>query len=121
MANVENETLQYAINNAAVGETLVLTNDITLTSRVNVSNVVTIDLNGHIIKGDIDDGYGAIYVGTKGVLTIKDMREIYQSLQMPMHFDKLLCFPHFCLKLMKKNTRWLIYIQLFWMCAFKIN
>ena len=72
MANVINGALQSAIDNAAVGETLVLTSDITLTSRVNVSNVVTIDLNGYSIAGNINDGYGAIYVGTKGVLTIKD-------------------------------------------------
>ena len=72
MANVENAALQKAIDNAAVGETLVLTSDIVLTNRINVSNVVTIDLNGHIINGSIDDAYGAIYVGTKGVLTIKD-------------------------------------------------
>lgn len=71
MANVENGALQIAINNAVVGETVVLTSDITLTNRVTVSNVVTIDLNGYSIKGDIND-YGAIYVGTKGVLTIKD-------------------------------------------------
>ena len=72
MANVENGALQSAINNAAVGETLVLTSDITLTNRVTVSNVVTIDLNGFSIIGNVDDGYGTIYVGTKGVLTIKD-------------------------------------------------
>lgn len=72
MANVENGTLQKAIDNAAVGETLVLTSDIALTNRVTVSNIVTIDLNGHVITGNINDGYGAIYVGTKGVLTIKD-------------------------------------------------
>lgn len=71
MVNVENGALQIAINNAVVGETVVLTSDITLTSRVTVSNVVTIDLNGYSIYGDIDD-YGAIYIGTKGVLTIKD-------------------------------------------------
>lgn len=72
MANVENGALQTAIDNAVVGETVVLTSDIVLTKRVTVSNVVTIDLNGYSIKGDIDDGYGAIYVGTKGDLTIKD-------------------------------------------------
>lgn len=72
MANVENGALQSAIDNAAVGETVVLTENITLTSRITVSNVVTIDLNGYAINGDINDGYGAIYVGTKGVLTIKD-------------------------------------------------
>ncbi len=72
MANVENGALQSAINNAAVGETLVLTSDITLYNRVTVSNVVTIDLNGFSIVGNVDDGYGTIYVGTKGVLTIKD-------------------------------------------------
>lgn len=72
MANVENGALQTAINSAAVGETLVLTSDITLTNRIDVSNVVTIDLNGYTITGNIDDGYGAIYVGTKGDLTIVD-------------------------------------------------
>lgn len=72
MANVENGALQVAIDKAAVGETVVLTSDITLTSRVTVSNVVTIDLNGYVITGNINDGYGAIYIGTKGILTIKD-------------------------------------------------
>lgn len=72
MANVVNGALQSAIDKAAVGETVVLTEDIVLTNRVNVSNVVTIDLNGYAIDGSIDDGYGAIYVGTKGILTIKD-------------------------------------------------
>lgn len=72
MANVKNGTLQSAIDNAAVGETIMLTEDIVLTSRMTVSNVVTIDLNGYTITGNIDDGYGAVYVGTKGVLTIKD-------------------------------------------------
>jgi len=72
MANVENGDLQSAIDNAAVGEIVVLTSDIVLTNRVTVSNVVTIDFNGYTITCDINDGYGAIYVGTKGVLTIKD-------------------------------------------------
>lgn len=72
MANVENGALQAAINNAAIGETVVLTEDITANSRITVSNVVTIDLNGYTISGSIDDGYGVVYVGTKGDLTIKD-------------------------------------------------
>lgn len=72
MANIENGALQSAIDNAAVGETVVLTEDIVLTSRVTISNVVTVDLNGHTITGNINDSYGAIYVGTKGILTIKD-------------------------------------------------
>ena len=72
MANVENGALQTAIDKAVVGETLVLTSDITLTNRITVSNVVTIDLNGHVITGNINDSNGAIYVGTKGILTIKD-------------------------------------------------
>lgn len=72
MISVENGALQAAINNAAVGETVVLTSDIVLTSRISVSNVITLDLNGYMITGDIDDSYGAIYVGTKGVLTIID-------------------------------------------------
>lgn len=72
MVYVKNGALQSAIDNAAVGEIVMLTSDITLTSRVNVSNVATIDLNGYVITGNINDGYGAIYVGTKGILTIKD-------------------------------------------------
>jgi hypothetical protein len=72
MTYVKNDALQHAIDNAAVGETLVLTSNITLTSRVTVSNIVTIDLNGYIITGNFDDYYGVIYVGTKGILTIKD-------------------------------------------------
>ena len=72
MANVENGALQTAIDNAAVGETVMLTSDVTLTKRVTVSNVVTIDLNGYTITGNINDGYGTIYVGTKGILTIID-------------------------------------------------
>lgn len=72
MANVENGALQSAIDKAAVGESVVLTSDIVLASRVTVSNVVTLDLNGYTITGNINDGYGAIYVGTKGILTIKD-------------------------------------------------
>ena len=72
MADVENGALQAAVDSAAVGETVVLTSDITLTKRVTISNVVTIDLNGHVITGNINDGYGAIYVGTKGALTIVD-------------------------------------------------
>lgn len=72
MADVENGALQTAIDGAAVGETVVLTSDIVLTSRVTVSNAVTIDLNGYTIAGDINDGYGAIYVGTNGSLTIVD-------------------------------------------------
>lgn len=72
MANVINGALQSAINNAAAGETLMLTSDITLTGKITVSNVVTIDLNGYTITGNINDVYGAIYVGTKGILTIKD-------------------------------------------------
>ena len=58
MANVENGNLQFAIDKAAVGETVVLTNDIALTGRVTVTNVVTIDLNGYSIKGNINDSYG---------------------------------------------------------------
>jgi hypothetical protein len=72
MVNVKNGDLQFALNNAAVGETVVLASNIVLKNRVSVSNVVTIDLNGHTITGNIDDSYGAIYVGTKGILTIKD-------------------------------------------------
>lgn len=72
MVNVESGALQAAVDKAAVGETVVLTSDIVLDARVTVSNVLTIDLNGYTITGNIDDGYGAIYIGTKGVLNIKD-------------------------------------------------
>lgn len=72
MANVENGALQSAIDKAAVGEVITLTSNIVLTSRITVSNIVTLDLNGYVITGNVNDSYGAIYVGTKGILTIKD-------------------------------------------------
>lgn len=72
MVNVENGFLQSAIDNAAVGEVLMLTSDIVLDNRVSVSDVVTIDLNGYTISSNVDDGYGAIYVRTNGDLTIVD-------------------------------------------------
>lgn len=72
MANITNTTFQTVIDNAAVGEVIALTNNIEMTKRLTVSNVVTIDLNGYSITGNFDDGYGLIYVGTKGDLTIKD-------------------------------------------------
>lgn len=72
MANIENSSLQSAIDSAAVGETIVLTEDIILNSKLSIANVVTIDLNGYTITGNINDGYGAVYIGTKGALTIKD-------------------------------------------------
>lgn len=72
MADVESGALQMAVDSAAVGETVRLTSDVTLTSKVTISNVVTLDLNGYVITGNIDDGYGTIYVGTKGALTIVD-------------------------------------------------
>ena len=72
MIYVENGSLQTAVDSAIVGDVVMLTENITLTSRLKVSNVVTIDLNGYSITADINDSYGAIYVGTNGVLTIKD-------------------------------------------------
>lgn len=72
MVDVKNGALQFAIDNAAVGETVILTSDIILTSRITVSNIITLDLNGYTITSNTDDGYGAIYIGTKGVLSIKD-------------------------------------------------
>lgn len=72
MINVKNGALQTAIENAAVGETVMLTESITLTSRITISTIVTIDLNGYTIAGNINDAYGLLYVGTKGVLTIID-------------------------------------------------
>lgn len=75
MANVENANLQLAIDNTSIGETVVLVEDITLSSRVTISKEITLDLNGYAIIGNIDDGYGAIYVGKNGNLTIIDSSE----------------------------------------------
>ena len=72
MINVENGALQAAIDSAVVGEVIKLTENIELTSRIKVSNVVTIDLNGYSVTSNLNDAYGAIYVGTNGSLTIKD-------------------------------------------------
>lgn len=75
MVNVENNNLQATIDSVSAGETIVLINDIVLTSKVSISKEITLDLNGYVISGDVDDIYGLIYVGTKGVLTIIDSSE----------------------------------------------
>lgn len=71
MVNIGTDNLQAVID-AATDTTVKLTNDIFLTSKITVSNSVTLDLNGFSISSDFNDGYGTIYVGTKGVLTITD-------------------------------------------------
>lgn len=71
MVNIGTDNLQAVID-AATNTTVKLTNDIFLTSKITVSNSVTLDLNGFSISSDFDDGYGTIYVGTKGALTITD-------------------------------------------------
>lgn len=71
MVSIGKDNLQAVIN-AATNATVKLTNDIFLTSRITVSNSVTLDLNGFSVSSDFDDGYGTIYVGTKGTLTITD-------------------------------------------------
>ena len=71
MVSIGKDNLQAVIN-AATNATVKLTNDIFLTSRITVSNSVTLDLNGFSISSDFEDGYGTIYVGTKGALTIVD-------------------------------------------------
>ena len=71
MVSIGKDNLQEVIN-ATTGATVKLTNDIFLTSKITVSNSVTLDLNGFSISSDFNDGYGTIYVGTKGALTIVD-------------------------------------------------
>lgn len=75
MVNVENNNLQAIIDSVSTGETIVLMNDIVLTSKVSISKELTLDLNGYVISGDVDDIYGLIYVGTKGALTIINSSE----------------------------------------------
>lgn len=75
MVYVENNNLLGVISSAAVGETVVLNNDIVLEERVTISKEIILDLNGHSIVGNLEDDYGAIYVGTKGNLTIIDNSE----------------------------------------------
>ena len=63
--------LNAAIEAAEEGTTITLEGDIELTEKLTISKEITIDLNGFNIDADFeDDGYGAIYVGVNGDLTI---------------------------------------------------
>ena len=71
MVSIGKDNFQTMID-AATGTTVKLTNDIFLTSKITVSNSVTLDLNGFSISSDFDDGYGTVYIGSSGELTIID-------------------------------------------------
>lgn len=71
MVSIGKDNFQAMID-AATGTTVKLTNDIFLTSRITVSNSVTLDLNGFSISSDFDDDYGTIYISPNGTLIIID-------------------------------------------------
>ena len=52
MVSIGKDNLQAVIN-AATNATVKLTNDIFLTSRITVSNSVTLDLNGFSVSSDL--------------------------------------------------------------------
>lgn len=71
MATEESFDLAAAVADATAGDVITLTEDVTLTEKLTISKEITIDLNGFNIDADFeDDGYGAIYVGVNGDLTI---------------------------------------------------
>ena len=65
-------TLQDAVDAAAAGNTttIKLLENVTLTSRVTVSEELILDLGAFTITAAINDTYGAVYVGMAGNLTI---------------------------------------------------
>lgn len=75
MTYVENGDLQLTIDSVNAGETVVLNGDVSLSGKVSISKEIVLDLNGYAITADLDDSYGAIYIGTKGILTIIDNSE----------------------------------------------
>ena len=64
------ETLPEAVAAAQAGDTIVLLTDTELTERLTVSKQITLDLNGKTVTADFTDDFGAIYIGTKGDLTV---------------------------------------------------
>ncbi len=61
---------------AAEGDAeLKLLDDVVLGDTLTVSKTLSIDLNGKTVSGDTDSGYGLVYVGMKGDLTVRDSSE----------------------------------------------
>ena len=64
-------TLDAALTAAEAGDTITLLADVTINSRLDIAQNVTIDLNGQTIAETMDDQFGAIYVKKGATLTIK--------------------------------------------------
>ena len=63
-------TLAEAIENATAGQTITLLAGVTINSRLDIAQNVTIDLNGQTIAETMEDQFGAIYVKKGATLTI---------------------------------------------------
>ena len=64
------QTLQDAFAAAKAGDTITLLADVTINSRLDIAQNVTIDLNGQTIDETVEDQFGAIYVKKGVTLTI---------------------------------------------------
>ena len=64
------QTLQDAFAAAKAGDTVILLADVTINSRLDIAQNVTIDLNGQAIDETVEDQFGAIYVKKGATLTI---------------------------------------------------
>ena len=77
VGGTEYATLAEAVAAAESGDKIVLKTDVKLTERITISEKLTLDLNSKKISAEeVADGYGAIYVGTKGDLIITGKGEI---------------------------------------------
>ncbi len=63
-------TLAEAIENATAGQAITLLAGVTINSRLDIAQNVTIDLNGQTIAETMEDQFGAIYVKKGATLTI---------------------------------------------------
>ena len=64
------QTLQDAFAAAKAGDTITLLAGVTINSRLDIAQDITIDLNGQTIAETMEDQFGAIYVKKGATLTI---------------------------------------------------
>lgn len=64
------DTIEEAVAYAKAGDTIKLIANVTINSRLDIAQNVTIDLNGQTIAETMEDQFGAIYVKKGATLTI---------------------------------------------------
>lgn len=65
-------TLQEQINNAEAGTTVTLTDNVTLTARIDINKNITVDLNNHTITTTATCGNGSAFNIVSGTVTIQN-------------------------------------------------